>query len=164
MKKLVLTTAVAAAMLLSACDSGPFASAEAIRTRATQNLTQKNFTEAAKTAEELVKKTPDAYDGYYLAAQARAQLGDKNAALAALESAIKKGLKDDKEIVNNANLQPLLNMAAFSELMDSSFPKREKTILSAGGSNGAGGAVGISETRDKTVIRAGDVVVELPKD
>jgi tetratricopeptide (TPR) repeat protein len=164
MKKLVLTTAVAAAMLLSACDSGPFASADAIRARATQNLTQKNFTEAANSADELIKKTPDAYDAYYLAAQARAQLGDKNAALAALESAIKKGLKDDKEIVNNPNLQLLLNMAAFTELMDSAFPQREKTILSAGAGNGAAGAVGISATKDKTVIRAGDVVVELPKE
>lgn len=162
MKKLILTIATASAMLLSACDSGPFVSADTIRARAIQNLTQKNFTEAAETADELIKKTPESYDGYYLAAQARAQLGDKNAALAALEAAIKKGLKDDKDIVNNINLQSLLNMAAFTELMDNSFPKREKTIQSAGASNAA--AVGISETKDKTVIRAGDISVEIPKD
>ncbi len=162
MKKLVLAVAVASATLLSACDSGPFASVDAIRAHATQNLTQKNFTEAAKTADELIKKTPDSYDGYYLAAQARAQLGDKNAALAALESAIKKGLKDDKDIVNNANLQPLLNMAAFVELMDEFFPKREKKILSTDASGI--GSIGLSETKDKTVVRAGDISVEIPKD
>ncbi len=48
-------------------------------------------------------------------------------------------------------------MSAYKELMDSAFPKREKAVTAAGD-------VGVSETDSKTVIRAGDVVVELPKD
>lgn len=140
---------------LSACDSGPFASAETIRNRATQDLEQKNFSEAAKDAEALIKKNPDGYDGYFLLAQARAQLGDKNAAIAALESAIKKGYKDDVAISSNANLQPLHPLSAYEELMDSSFPRREKALSSSGD-------VGISASDSKTVIRAGDVTIEMP--
>lgn len=157
MKPYIFAALFAGAALLSACDSAPFASADAIRNRASLSLEQKNFSEAAKAAEALVQKTPDGYDGYYLLAQARAQLGDKNAAIAALESAIKKGYKDDAAISANANLQPLQAMSAFRELMDSAFPKREKTVTAAGD-------VAVGETDGKTVIRAGDVVVELPKD
>jgi tetratricopeptide (TPR) repeat protein len=152
MKTYLLSTLIASAILLSACDS-----AESIRTHATQSLEQKNFTQAATEAEALIKKSPDGYDGYFLLAQARTQLGDKNAAIAALESAIKKGYKDDAAISANANLQPLHTLSAYNELMDSAFPKREKAVTAAGD------AV-ISESASKTVIRAGDVVVELPKD
>jgi tetratricopeptide (TPR) repeat protein len=157
MKPYIIAALFAGAAILSACDSGPFASADAIRNRASLSLEQKNFSEAAKDAEALIKKTPDGYDGYYLLAQARAQLGDKNAAIAALESAIKKGYKDDTAISANANLQPLQAMSAFRELMDSAFPKREKAVTAAGD-------VAVGETDSKTVIRAGDVVVELPKE
>jgi len=149
--KRILLLAICA-ILLSSCDS-----ADSIRNHASQSLEQKNFSDAAKYAEELIKKTPDSYDAYFLLAQARAQLGDKNAALAALESAVKKGFKDDAAISTNANLLPLHPLSAYNELMDSAFPKREKPVA-------ASGDVGINETSSKTVIRAGDVVVEMPKD
>lgn len=156
MKKSSLSTLLICAALV-ACDVGPLSSAETIQARATQNLEQKNFSEAAKDAEALIKKSPDAYTGYFLLAQARAQLGDKNAAIAALESAIKKGYKDDAAISNNVNLQTLHPLSAYIELMDSAFPKREKDVSTAGD-------VAIRESAAKTVIRAGDVVVELPKE
>ena len=155
MKKLVFAGLLA--VCLTACDSGPFASADSLRQHAAQSLEQKNFADAAKYAEEFSKKAPDSYEAYFLLSQARAQLGDKNAALAALESAIKKGYKDDAAISANANLQVLHPLSAYVELMDSAFPKREKAVVSSG-------EVGIKETDDKTVIRAGDVVVEMPKD
>ncbi|MFA9217233.1 MAG: tol-pal system YbgF family protein [Sphingomonadaceae bacterium] len=132
------------------------ASADSIRGHAVQSLEQKNFTDAAKNAEELIKKTPDSYDAYFLLAQARAQLGDKNAALAALETAIKKGYKDDQAINANANLQSLHGMAAYDELMGRAFPRAAPVS--------SGATVGITETSSGTVIRAGDVSVELPKD
>lgn len=152
MKTYLLGTLIASAILLSACDS-----AETIHARATQSLEQKNFTQAAHEAEALIKKTPDGYDGYFLLAQARTQLGDKNAAIAALESAIKKGYKDDAAISANVNLQALHSLSAYNKLMDSAFPRREKAVTAAGDA-------AISESDSKTVIRAGDVVVELPKD
>lgn len=152
MKIPAFTALIAAALLLSACDS-----ADTIQARATQSLEQKNFSEAAKDAEALVKKTPDGYHGYFLLAQARAQLGDRNAAIAALESAIKKGYKDDAAIEANANLQALHGMSAYAELMNGAFPQRQKPVTAAGDAS-------ITESNTKTVIRAGDVVVELPKD
>jgi|GEM_PF-2227223 len=153
----ILSVFLVGALLLTACDSGPLASADAIRGHAIQSLEQKNYSDAAKYAKELSNKTPDSYEGYFLLAQACTQLGDRNAALAALETAIKKGLKDDVAIAANANLQALHPLSAYTELMDSAFPKREKPVV-------ATGDVGISTTDAKTVIRAGDVVVEMPKD
>lgn len=154
---------VAACLIIVGCDAGPFASAESLRTQAQQNLQQKNFTVAAEKADELTRKVPENYEGFFLLAQARAQLDDKNAALAALEAAIKKGYKDDKAIEENLNLKPIRGMAAYAELMDTAFPKREKKLQANADGNAAAGSVGIVETESKTVIRAGDVVVEMPK-
>lgn len=163
MKKVIRICLIASTLALAACDAGPWASADAIRAQATQSLQQRNFTEAANKAEYLTKKRPDGYDGYFMLAQARAQLDDKNAALAALEAAIKKGYKDDQAIDQNANLKPLRSMAAYAELMDTAFPKREKKpALDMGASLSA--SAGITESDTKTVIRAGDVVIELPKE
>lgn len=153
----ILSVLLAAALLLTACDSGPLASADALRGHAIQSLEQKNYSDAAKYAKELSNKTPDSYEGYFLLAQACTQLGDRSAALAALETAVKKGLKDDVAISANPNLQALHPLSEYTELMDSAFPKREKPVVATGN-------VGISKADGKTVIRAGDVVVELPKD
>lgn len=163
MKKVIRICLIASSLALAACDAGPWASADAIRAQAAQSLQQRNFTEAANQAEFLTKKRPDGYDGYFMLAQARAQLDDKNAALAALEAAIKKGYKDDQAIDQNANLKPLRSMAAYTGLMDTAFPKREKKpALDMGASLSA--SAGITESDTKTVIRAGDVVIELPKE
>jgi hypothetical protein len=159
----ILLAVLTLTLSVSACDTGPLASADSIREKATQSLQQKNFSDAAKMAEELTRKVPDGYDGYFLLAQARAQLDDKNAALAALEAAIKKGYKDDKAIEENANLKPIRSMTAYAELMDISFPKRDKKVeMNTETSTSA--SVGIIQSDTKTVIRAGDVVVEMPKD
>ena len=163
MRKLIRICFVASSLALAACDTGPFASVDSIRTQAAQSLQQKNFTDAVNKAEELTKKAPEGYEGYFLLAQARAQLGDKNAAIAALESAIKKGYKDDQAIEGNDNLKPIRSMAAYADLMDTAFPKREKQIrVDADASVFA--SVGIVQSDSKTVIRAGDVVVEMPKE
>lgn len=167
MKRIVRICLIASSLALAACDASPWTSADSLRAQATQSLQQRNFTEAANKAEYLTKKRPDGYDGYFMLAQARAQLDDKNAALAALEAAIKKGYKDDQAIDENANLKPIRGMAAYAELMDTAFPKREKKpALDAdrGASMSASASAGITQSDSKTVIRAGDVVVELPKE
>ncbi len=156
MKKHIASLILISLAALTACDTGPLANGESLRNRAAQNLEQKNFSEAAKYAEESIKKAPESYESYFLLAQAKAQLGDKNSALAALETAIKKGYKDDQAITANANLQPLRGMAAYAELMDSAFPRHSTAVGTP--------AAGITETATKTVVRAGDIVVELPKD
>lgn len=162
MNRFLQSCLIAGSLALAACDTGPFASADALRAQAAKSLQQKNFTEAATKAEELTKKAPESYDAFFMLAQARAQLDDKSAALAALEAAIKKGYKDDKAIEDNANLKPIRGMTAFTELMDASFPNREKKVQ-AGTEVSASATVGIVQSDSKTTIRAGDVVVEMPK-
>jgi thioredoxin-like negative regulator of GroEL len=153
---------VTVTVVLAACDGGPFAGADAIRQKATQSLVQKNFTDAANLADDLIKKAPESSEGYFLLAQAKVQLDEKNAALAALESAIKKGYKDEKSIEANPNLKPLRDLPAYAALMDSAFPKRESPATETASSTVSAGDVGIVQTDTKTVIHAGDVVVELP--
>lgn len=157
MKARLYSVLFAGAVLLSACEGGPFASADALRNRALQSLEHKNFSNAAEDAEALIQKQPEGYEGYFLLAQARTQLGDRNAGIAALELAINKGYKDDAAISANANLQALHTLSAYSELMDRAFPHRARAATVAGDAS-------ITESSDKTVIRAGDVVVELPKE
>lgn len=157
---------LAAAVILAACDSGALSNPDAMRKQAAQSLGNKNFGEAANQAEALSRKAPDDFEAHFLLAQAQAQLGNKNAALAALEAAINKGYKDDQAIAANTNLEPIRNMPAYLELMASAFPQRAASSAGAAlipDTAPANNAVGIIETNDKTVIRAGDVVVEMPK-
>lgn len=162
MKKYAPAGLLAATAMLAACNSGPFASAASLRKQAAQSLAQKNFSDAASQAEKLSAKAPDDYETFYLLAQAQAQLGNKNAALAALETAIKKGYKDDQAISANPNLQSLRSMAAYRELMEGAFPNRPQAAAAAPAGS-VPETVGITETAEKTVIRAGDIVVEMPK-
>lgn len=148
---------LAASLLLAACSN------EDMRAQATQSLQKKNFSAAVEQAGAVTQKAPEDYEMQFLLAQAHAQLGNRNAALAALEAAIKNGFKDDQAIRGNANLQPLAGMAAFEELMAANFA-RGNAAAPAPVSAVAAGDVGITETRDKTVIKAGDVSIELPKE
>src|ERR1035438_5577353 len=101
------------AIVLAACDVGSRAGVDSIRAKATQSLVQKNFTDAANSADALIKRAPESSEGYFLLAQAEAQLDEKNAAIATLESAIKKGYKDQKSIETNANLAPIRDLPAY---------------------------------------------------
>src|SRR5277367_6198181 len=78
---------------LNACDSGAlFKSAESLKASAQKALEEKNYSNAAAAANALIDKQPDGYGGYFLLAQAQAQLGDRNASVSALEHAIRHGL------------------------------------------------------------------------
>lgn len=150
---------LAASLLLAACGN------EDMRTKAVQSLQKKNFSAAAEQAGAVTQKAPDDYEMQFLLAQAQAQLGNRNAALAALEAAIKNGYKDDQAIRSNANLQSLAGMSAYEELMAASFPRAVAAAPAAAPATAvAAGDVGITETRDKTVIKAGDVSIEMPKE
>ena len=158
MKKTVVVIVLLAIGLLAGCDGNMFASAESLQTQATNNLQQRNFAIAAALADQLIRKAPDGYAGYFLLAQARTQLGETNAALAALESAIKHGDRDGDVIEQNENLQPLHGKPAYRELLDKAFPKRAAVAAD----DVSAGSVGIVKSDDKTVIHAGSVTVELP--
>lgn len=98
-------------------------------------------------------------------AQAQAQAGDKNAALVALEQSIKKGLKDDAQIDGNANLDPIKEMSAYQSLMKASFPDRKPEKGEARPPElQHESEVPITEKDGQQVLRAGDVVIQMPLD
>lgn len=81
-----------------------------------------------------------------------------NAALVALEQALKKGLKDDVQIDSNANLEPIKSMVAYQDLMKTHFPGRKSKQEQAPDS----GSVSITEKEGMQVLRAGDIVLKVP--
>jgi tetratricopeptide (TPR) repeat protein len=163
--------------LLSGCNIDALQSAAEIKSAARQSLEQRNFADAVKQALRLAEKTPDDADAHYLLAQAQTQSGDRTAAVVSLERAIRRGLTDDREIDRNPGLEPLRAMSAYADLMSTSFPERARTLratagavsVSVGGVTTSTGveaatdsAVRIDASSDKQVVRAGDVVIELP--
>ncbi len=153
---LVVTTS------LAGCDTGPFKSAEGLKIDTRQSIEAKNYSEAALRAQKLIEKAPQDFEGYFLLAQAKAQTGDNNAALVALDQAIQKGLKDDTQIDKNLNLEPVKKMSAFTDLMNANFPSRKAAIASEGGASAGYASVSIQESNGKQIIKAGDIVVEIP--
>jgi len=145
---------------LTACDLDFMKSADSLKADARKSMEIKNFSEAASIAQRITEKAPADYEGFFLLAQAKAQAGDKNAAIVALEQAIKSGLKDDEQIDKNNNLDPIKSMVAYSDLMSASFPSRR----GVSGVASTDGPVSIRETNGKQVIRAGDIVIEVPAD
>jgi len=155
---------------LAGCDLDFLKSAESFKTEARQSIVAKNYSEAAALSQKLTEKAPADYEGYFLLAQAKAQVGDKNAALAALEQAIKNGLKDDEQIDKNVNLDPIKTMTAYKDLMVASFPSRkaaQESAVSASttaviSDSESSSSVSIHQVDGKQVVRAGDVVIEMP--
>lgn len=149
---------------LSACDL--LTNADKLKSEATSALTAHNFASAAQLAQKWSEKTPDHYEAYFVLAQAQAQAGDKNAALAALEQAIKKGLKDDVQIESNTNLDPIKSMTAYQALMNTHFPGRHSMQEDAQEESQMGDSneVSITEKDGHQTLRAGDVVIQMPVD
>lgn len=112
---------LAAGLLLAACGGDTFTNAKTLRTQATENLTAKNYGIAADKAYAATLKEPKQAESYFLLAQAQAQLGRKNAAIASLETAIVNGFTDEEAIKGSANLEPLRKSEAYRELMAATF-------------------------------------------
>lgn len=112
---------LAACLLLAACSGDLFANAKTLRAQATESLVQKNYGIAMDKAYAATLKSPKDAEGFFLLAQAQAQLGRRNAAMASLETAIANGFTDEEAIKGNANLAPLRNAEAYKELMAASF-------------------------------------------
>ncbi len=113
---------LAACLLLAACGGDTFTSAKTLRTQATDSLAQKNYGIAAEKAHAATLKSPKDAESYFLLAQAQAQLGRKNAAMASLETAIVNGFTDEEAIKGSVNLEPLRKAEAYRELMAATFP------------------------------------------
>ncbi len=157
-RKAALAGVLSLSLLLCACHF--FKGAEQLRTDANAALAARNFSVAAQLAQEWTTKASEQYEPYFVLAQAQAQAGDKNAALVALEQAIRKGLKDDVQIDSNANLDPIKSMVAYGDLMKAQFPGRTPPQQDSAAPEP--GNVSITEKDGKQVLRAGDVVIEVP--
>lgn len=164
------------ALALGGCLPDSLQDAATLRTLATQSLEQRNFADAVSRARHLVEKTPQDVEAHYLLAQALAQSGERTAALVALEQAIRQGLRDAGRIEAEPRLEPLRDMNAYEDMMSAQFPDRLSVSVRAGSvrasvssgatttSQRAGEAVSIEQRGGKQVVRAGDLVVELPPD
>lgn len=160
----LLAVSIAGVISLVGCDTNIFQSEDSLRQAVAKGIEEKNFSLAASNADALIKKNPNSYEAYFFLAQAKAQTGDKNAAIVALEKSIKSGLRDDLLIEENQNLQPIRQMAAYVELMNASFPQRvKKDEIQITQSTVQAGSTGIFEKDGKTVVKAGDVVIEVQK-
>lgn len=149
-------------LALTACDL--IASADKLKSDATAALTARNYSSAAQIAQKWSEKTPDHYEAFFVLAQAQAQAGDRNAALVALEQAIKKGLKDDTQIDSNTNLDPIKEMSAYESLMKASFPDRKQEEAQKPETQLSDSEVSITEKDGQQILRAGDVVIQMPVD
>jgi len=134
---------LAACLLLAACGGDTFANSKTLRTQATESLAQKNFGIAADKAYAATLKAPKEAESYFLLAQAQAQLGRKNAAMASLENAIVNGFTDEEAIKGSANLEPLRKSEAYKELMAATFA--QPAAAPAEGAAPAAAAEGASE-------------------
>lgn len=133
---------LAACLLLAACGD-MFANAKTLRTQAAESLAQKNYGIAADKAHAATLKAPKEAEAFFLLAQAQAQLGRKNAAMASLETAIANGFTDEEALKGSANLEPLRKTEAYRELMAASFAPAapaEGTAPAAEGTGEAGKA------------------------
>jgi hypothetical protein len=177
-----IIVAVAAAIIVIGGVGGAIflrarAATEALKVAALASLEQRDYLVAISKADAWSKAAPDSYDALYVLAQAKTQTGDDDGALVALKSAIERGFKDSKAIDENVNLAPLRDLPAYESLMSSSFPARPKkpdagfatqprrssgtdTVAEPDQSPG----VSITAQPDgSTTIKAGDVVLEMPK-
>jgi hypothetical protein len=119
---MIRISVLAACLLLAACSGDMFANAKTLRTQASESLVQKNYGIALEKAYAATLKAPKDAEAYFLLAQAQAQLGRKNGAMASLENAIVNGYTDEEAIKGNANLEPLRKAEAYKELMAATFP------------------------------------------
>ena len=137
---------LAACLLLAACGGDTFTNSKTLRTQATESLAQKNYGIAADKAYAATLKAPKEAESWFLLAQAQAQLGRKNAAMASLENAIVNGFADEEAIKGSANLEPLRKSEAYKELMAATFappaaaPAEGTAPAAAAATEGAGEA------------------------
>ncbi|GAB7541403.1 hypothetical protein [Cupriavidus sp. 8B] len=130
------------------------ASAAAVTIEKVQTaLNQKNFGQAATLADQLTAANPENADAWLIASEAKAASGNRLAALAALENALSKGMRDPARLDASNYLEPLRSSSEYRVLLQR-FGLLKTTAQA--------GEASIDETSTGTVVRAGDVSVTLP--
>ena len=116
-------------------------------------LDQKNFGLAASLAEKLATQDPANVDTWLVAADAKAASGSRLGALAALESALKHGMRDTIRVDEDHYLDGIRSSGEYRALL-----ARFGLVQPAA----QAGDTSIAETATGTVVRAGDVSVTIP--
>ncbi len=152
----IVSLAFSCLLFISAChdaskDGTPATGADIGQVKSA--LDQKNFGEAATLADQLTSANPKSADAWLVAADAKSAAGDRLAALAALEQALKNGLRDTARLDADTYLDTLRSSSEYQGLM-ARFGLA-KPVAQAGDTS-------ITATPAGTVVRAGDVSVTLP--
>lgn len=116
-------------------------------------LDQERFGQAVTLADQLTASDPEDANAWLAAAEAKAAAGSRLAALAALETALGKGMRDAARINDSQYLEPLRSSGEYGALLQR-FGLLDTTARA--------GDTSIDETPAGTVVRAGDVSVTLP--
>jgi len=124
-------------------------------------LDRKNFERTVEITIRISKSDPGNTESYVIESQAKSMSGDVAAALDALDRAFKSGLKDIDRVMKEPRLDPLRVTPEFQELL------RKYGFTSAvtvGTEVIKAGNVSIKEEGGMQIIKAGDVLVRVPKD
>lgn len=153
--RLLPPTMLAAALLAAACnfpgiDGGGGAAPTVAQVQAT--LADKNFGQAAALADQLTAADPKNADAWIAAAEAKAAVGSRLGALAALETALANGMRDGARIDASPYLAPLRSSSEYQPLLQRFSVTRQAA---------AAGDTAIEQTAAGIEARAGDVSVKI---
>lgn len=157
--------------LSSGCILDQFDSSEKIKEKFELSMSERNYGAALDFARKLSEKEPQKYDSFLALAQAYAQIDDKSASISALSTAIKFGLNDAQRIINDPLLDPIKKSAGYIELMAEKLDYQEQKLDSTDAiikkheakvdSMISDTATSITDKGSKTVIKAGDLEIEV---
>lgn len=168
-KKLILLSCLLS--LISGCILDQFENSEKIKQKFELKIREGKNESALDFAKRLTELEPRKYDSYLALAQAYAQINDKYAAIHALSNAIKFGLTDAQIIVDDPLLDSIKKSAGYMELMSEKLGFQEQKSDSINAiiekdevkldSMISDTSTSITDKSSKTVIKAGDLEIEV---
>jgi Flp pilus assembly protein TadD len=161
--------AAAAFAALSGCHETPTAQSQPPLSQASasanaasairQQLSERNYGQAAQLAATAVSSDPNNPDLHYLHAQAEGYLGNAGNAVAALQRAVVAGLADPPAAFSNPAFDSIRDDAVFQEALGRLSPPAVNVTQARkrDGSSTRAGDVEIRESGGRETVRAGDV-------
>jgi len=125
-------------------------------------LDRKNFGRVIELSALVLDAEPANQQAHYQRTQAFSMTGDIDAALRALESALKSGFRDFQALESNRNLEALRAAPQFPALLSQYQPVAQSAVTLSEKEVSAGDA-SIKEVNGQQVIRAGDIQITMPK-
>lgn len=128
---------------------------------ALSELDKKNYGRSVELTIRVTKADPGNTESYVIESQAKSMSGDVQSAVDSLEKAFKNGLKDIDRLMKEQRLDPVRATPGFQELLSKYGFTSPATVTAT---EVKAGNVSIKEENGEQVIKAGDVVVRMPKD